>query len=103
MAKKKYDAVLAAVRYDEIGQVEIARIFERRGVIFSDHFHIDRKELIKRIKDGQKFMTGSRQYKMGSVFDVNEEVRVVSSNGKDVLVEGSGEADKDTLKSVPHF
>ncbi|MBW6472384.1 MAG: hypothetical protein K0B14_04610 [Anaerolineaceae bacterium] len=103
MAKKKFDAILSAVRVDEEGQVQLARIFERHGVVFSDHFLIDRDDLIKRIKGGQKIVTGKRQYKMGSVFDTGEDVQVVSSKGKDLLSVGSGEADKDHLQSVPRF
>jgi len=103
MAKKKFDAILEAVRVDEDGQVQLARIFERHGVIFSDHFLIDRDDLIKRINSGQKILTGKRQYKMGSVFDTGEDVRVVSSKGKDLLSVGSGDADKDHLQSVPRF
>jgi hypothetical protein len=103
MAKKKFDAILAAVRVGEDGQVQLARIFERYGVVFSDHFLVDRDDLIKRIKGGQKIQTGKRQYKMGSVFDTGEDVRVISSKGKEVLVVGSGEAEKDHLQSVPRF
>ncbi len=103
MAKKKFDAVLEAVRLNEDGQVEIAKIFERRGIIFSDHFLVDRNELIKRIKDGQKIMTGKRQYKMGSVFDTDKEVRVVSTKGKDVLAVGNESSDRDSLQSIPRF
>lgn len=103
MAKKKIDAILEAVRLDEDGKVQLARIFERYGVVFSDHFLIDRDDLINRINSGQKILTGKRQYKMGSVFDTGEAVRVVSSKGKEVLAVGNGEAEKDHLQSVPRF
>jgi tRNA U55 pseudouridine synthase TruB len=103
MAKKKYDAVLEAMRVDEDGQLQIARIFERMGVVFSDYFLVDRDQLIQRLKNGQKILTGKRQYKMGSVFDTGDEVRVISSNGNDVLVVGSESDNQDHLKSVPRF
>jgi D-arabinose 5-phosphate isomerase GutQ len=103
MAKNKYDAVLEAMRVDENGQLILARIFERKGVIFSDHFLVERDQLIQRLKSGQKILTGKRQYKMGSVFDTGEEVRVVSSNGKDILVVGSESGNQDHLNSVPRF
>ena len=103
MAKRKFDAILEAVRLNEDGQVQLARIFERHGVVFSDHFLIGREDLIKRINGGQKFLTGKRQYKMGSSFDTGEDVRVVSSKGKDVLAIGSGDSDKDHLQTVPRF
>lgn len=103
MAKKKFDAILEAVRVDDDGQVQLARIYERHGVVFSDHFLIGRDDLISRINSGQKILTGKRQYKMGSVFDTGEDVRVVSSKGKEVLAVGSGESEKDHLQSVPRF
>ncbi|MDX9850909.1 MAG: hypothetical protein RBT01_10410 [Anaerolineaceae bacterium] len=103
MAKNKYDGILEAVRLSEDGQVQIARIFERRGPIFSDRFLVDRDDLIGRIKSGQKFLTGKRLYKMGSMFHTGEDIRVVSSKGNEVLVVGAGEAEKDTLHSVPRF
>ena len=103
MAKSKYDGIVEAVRLDDDGQVQTARIFERHGQIFTDRFLVDRDDLIKRIKSGQKFMTGKRQYKMGSMFDTGENVRVVSSKGNEVLVVGSGEAEKDAIQSIPRF
>ncbi len=103
MAKSKYDGILEAVRLSEDGQVQIARIFERRGPIFSDRFLVDRDDLIGRIKSGQKFLTGKRLYKMGSMFHTGDDIRVVSSKGNEVLVVGGGEAEKDTLQSVPRF
>ena len=103
MAKQKFDAILEAVRVNEDGQLQIARIFERRGVVFSDYFLVERDDLIKRIKDGKKIMTGKRQYKMGSVFEPGEQVQIVSSQGKDVVVVGAASGDKDQINSVPRF
>ena len=103
MAKIKYDAILEAVHLDADGQLKTARIFEKRGPIFTDHFLITRDELIKRIKDGEIFLTGKRQAYMGSVFDTGEKVRVVTSQGKEVVTVGSDDASKDQLQTVPHF
>ncbi len=103
MAKNKFDGIVEAVRLSDDGQVQIARIFERRGPIFSDRFLVDRDDLIKRIKNGQKFLTGKRQYKMGSTFHTGEDVRVVTTSGNEFLMVGDGEAQKDTLQSVPRF
>ena len=103
MAKQKFDGILEAVRVDEDGQLQIARIFERRGVIFSDRFLVDRDDFIKRIKGGKKFAMGVRQYKMGSSFTTGEQIQIVSSQGKDVVVVGTTSGDKDHLISVPRF
>ncbi len=103
MAKSKIDGIVEAVRLDEDGQVETARIFERHGQVFTDRFLVDREDLIERIKSGQKFMTGKRLYKMGSSFHTGEDVNVVSSKGNQVLVVGSGEPEKDAIHSIPRF
>ncbi|HSM24968.1 MAG TPA: hypothetical protein VK856_08910 [Anaerolineaceae bacterium] len=103
MAKQKFDGILEAVRVDEEGQLQIARIFERHGVIFSDRFLVDRDDFIKRIKGGKKFAMGVRQYKMGSLFTTGEQIQIVSSQGKDVVVVGTTSGDKDQLNSVPRF
>ncbi len=103
MAKNKFDAILEAVHLDADGQLKTARIFEKRGPIFTDHFLVSRDDLIKRIKDGEVFLTGKRQTYMGSVFETGEEVRVVSTQGKEVVAVGNGDTSKDQLQSVPHF
>lgn len=103
MAKNKFDAIVEAVHLDADGQLKTARIYEKRGPIFTDHFLVSRDDLIKRIKDGEVFLTGKRQAFMGSVFDTGEEVRVVSSQGNEFVTVGKGDASKDQLQTVPHF
>ncbi len=103
MAKKKIDAVLESVRLEEDGQLQWARIYERRGSIFSDHFLVDRDQLVQRLKSGQKIFTGKRQPKMGSVFDTFDEIRLSSSDGKELFVAGSLSKEKDFLTSLPRF
>lgn len=103
MAKKKIDAVLESVRLEDDGQLQVARIYERRGVIFSDYFLVDREQLIQRLKSGKKIFTGTRQPKMGSVFDTYDEIRLTTSNGKDNLLAGSLSNEKDFLASLPRF
>lgn len=103
MAKIKYDGILEAVHLDADGQVEIARIYEKRGAVFSDRFLVSRDELIKRINKGQKFLLGTRIPKTGSVFNTSEPVRVVSVDGKENLQVGEGDAKGDLLTNVPRF
>jgi hypothetical protein len=103
MAKKKFDAVLEAVRLDKDGQLQLARIYDRKGIVFTDHFLVDRDQLIQRLKNGQLILSGKRQPKMGSLFDTGEEVRLITTNGKDVLVVGSGTSDRDQFDKIPRF
>lgn len=103
MAKKKIDAVLESVRLEEDGQLQWARIYERRGIIFTDHFLVDREQLVQRLKSGKKIFTGKRQPKMGSVFDTFDEIRLTTSDGKELMVAGSLSNEKDFLTSLPRF
>ena len=64
---KKFDGVIEAVHYKN-GQIEAVRVFERRGATFSDRIMVARKELLERLKNGQKFVVGKRKEFMASPF-----------------------------------
>ncbi len=68
---KKLDGVIEAVRYKN-GQIEVVRAFERRGATFSDRIMVTRKELLERLKNGQKFVIGKRREFLASTFDVQK-------------------------------
>ena len=99
---KKIDGVIEAVHYKN-GQILSVRAFERRGATFSDHVLVDRKELLERIKSGQKYVIGKRKELMASTFDVQEKpVQVLSRNGKEILWTRA-DADHDELEQAPVF
>jgi len=99
---KKIDGVIEAVHYKN-GQILSVRAFERRGATFSDHVLVDRKELLERIKSGQKYVIGKRKELMASTFDVQEKpVQVLSRNGKEIL-STRADADRDELEQAPVF
>ena len=99
---KKFDGVIEAVHYKN-GQILSVRAFERRGATFSDHVLVDRKELLERIKSGQKYVIGKRKELMASTFDVQEKpVQVLSRNGKEIL-STRADADHDELEHAPVF
>ena len=99
---KKFDGVIEAVHYKN-GQILSVRAFERRGATFSDHVLVDRKELLERIKSGQKYVIGKRKELMASTFDVQEKpVQVLSRNGKEIL-STRADADHDELEQAPVF
>lgn len=98
---KKYDGVIEAVRYRN-GQIEVVRAFERRGAAFSDRVLIERHELMKRLKEGRKFVTGKRKEGFGGMFEQGQAVQVVSHDGKDFISTRS-DANQDSLEQVPVF
>lgn len=101
MAKIKYDAVVQAVHYKPNGEVDWVRTFQRRGPIFTDYVIVDRESLIREIKAGKLYLTGIRLEQLGGTFEVGEPLRVAQSNGKDYLVVGDTQNERDNLKGVP--
>jgi hypothetical protein len=101
MAKQKFDGVVEAVHYRPDGQVDWVRVYERRGPTFSDYILLQRQELIDRLKAGKKFMVGRRVPQMASTFEISEAVRVLNKDGKEILVVGDGQPDREHLKGVP--
>jgi hypothetical protein len=99
---KKFDGVIEAVRYKN-GQIVTVRAFERRGAAFSDRILIPRKELLERIKKGQKFVIGKRKEFMAGTFEVQEKpVQVLNHNGKEIIATRS-DIDHDELEQSPVF
>jgi len=99
---KKFDGVIEAVRYKN-GQIVIVRAFERRGATFSDRVLVDRKELIERLKKGQKYLVGKRRELLASTFEVQEKpLQVLNRDGKEIISTRS-DAEHDELEQAPVF
>ena len=98
---KKFDGVVEAVRYKN-GQITLVRAFERRGAAFSDRILMDRKELLERLKEGKKFITGKRKALLAGTFEQGKPVLVVSRDGKEFL-STRDDATGDELEQVPVF
>lgn len=97
----KYDGVIEAVHYNKDGQVEWVRAYERRGPAFSDIVILDRKALISQLKDGKIYFSGRRIVYMGSSFEVSNQVFLREANGKEVLMSGDLNSERDFLEGVP--
>ncbi|HEY3311450.1 MAG TPA: hypothetical protein VGK00_07405 [Anaerolineales bacterium] len=98
MAKIKFDGLIEAVRYAPDGKIDLVRAYERRGSTFSDIILIDRANLVTRLKNGQKFVTGIRKEFLGSTF---ETTRFVQLKGN-VITTGS-DTNQDHLEEVPYI
>jgi len=99
---KKFDGVIEAVRYKN-GQIVIVRAFERRGATFSDRILVDRKELLGRLKKGQKYLVGKRRELLASTFDLQEKpVQVLNRDGREII-STRPDADHDELEQTPVF
>jgi hypothetical protein len=99
---KKFDGVIEAVRFKN-GQVEVVRAFERRGAAFSDRILIPRKELLERLKKGQKFVIGKRKEFLAGTFEIQEEpLKIINRDGKEIIATRA-DADRDELGQAPVF
>ena len=99
---KKFDGVIEAVHYKN-GQIMAVRAFERRGATFSDRVLIDRRELLERLKNGQRYVIGKRKEFLAGTFEVQETpVQVLKRDGKEIISTRK-EAEHDELEQTPVF
>ncbi|OJX40572.1 MAG: hypothetical protein BGO78_06200 [Chloroflexi bacterium 44-23] len=103
MPKKEYDAVLEAIRVDENNQLSLARIYKKHGAIWSDLFVVDREELIKRMKAGQRFVLGTRIHQLGSTFDTGKPLYLASFEENGFIRLDQEHISADYLPTVPRF
>jgi hypothetical protein len=75
MARTKFDGVIEAVHYTPGGQIILVRAYERRGAVWSERILIGRNELVGRLKQGKRFVTGQRKEYLGSNFQTGRAVR----------------------------
>ena len=102
MAKRKYDGIVEAVHYASGNrEIDWVRAYERRGPTYSDLVIIQRDELIRRIKAGQKFAIGSRKEYLSSTFDIKYPLDVVQAEGKDCLTFAEKAESSITITGLP--
>jgi hypothetical protein len=101
--KKAPDGVVEGVRYDASGQVKWVRMYQRRGPTYSDWTLVNRPALIEMLKEGKRVFAGERIEFEASTFKLGPALKVLEKAGKDVVVTGEGQADKDKLEGVPLF
>ncbi len=102
MAAKKFDGLIEAVRYTADGKIDVVRAYERRGATYSDRILIDRAALITRLKNGEKFVTGTRKELWASTFEIQKEVQLIKSTNGEVIATRPA-SDNDQLESTPLF
>jgi hypothetical protein len=99
MAQSKVDGVIEAVRYDPGGTISVARAYERRGAVWSDQILLERKDLVRKLKQGKRFVIGVRKTYLGSVFDTGPEVQYTG----DHIISDGQTASRDMLAGVSIF
>lgn len=98
---KKIDGVIEAVRYKN-GQIILVHAYERRGATFSDRVLLDRKTLLERLQNGQRYVTGSRTNLLASTFTLGKSVLVAKDDNREILATHEN-ATSDELEGMPVF
>jgi len=102
MARIKYDGVVEAVRYQPNGQIELVRVYEKRGFVFSDHILLDRPTLVERLTKGRKFVTGQRKSYVANEFETGKSLHLAGKS--EVVITTKEQAgSQDFLANVPIF
>jgi hypothetical protein len=99
MASSKINAVIEAVRYEPGGRIQMVRLYERRGPVWSDHLLLDRKALVERLEGGKQLAIGQRKPLLGAVFETGDILRLDGRN----IVTGNEPTGQDSLRGVPVF
>jgi hypothetical protein len=99
MARSKIDGVIEAVRYNPDGSIRVVRGYERRGVVWTDEVMLARKDLVYRLKQGRRFVTGVRTIYKGSEFDTSTPVHLQNDH---IITEGQPDG-RDMLAGVGIF
>jgi len=94
---KQFDGVIEAVRYGADRHLQIARIYERRGPTWTDVQLISRDKLVRRLKAGQRFVTGSRKERLASTFFEKSTVRLAGADGSKIPLSSGATGDGDRL------
>ncbi|KAF0106865.1 MAG: hypothetical protein FD146_2223 [Anaerolineaceae bacterium] len=99
LSRPKFDGVIEAVRYTKDGRISLARLYERRGAVWTDSLALDRKALAARLERGRRFVTGRRKMYCGATFETGSRVRL---DGEAIRTDGAP-AGRDSLTGVPVF
>src|SRR5512135_3641824 len=99
MARLKIDGVIETVRYNAGGKIGMVRLYQRHGAVWSDHVLLGRPELVEQLKNGKRFVIGTRKKDLGGVFETGAQVRFVDDH---IFTEGQSPA-REFLAGVPIF
>jgi hypothetical protein len=99
---RKLDVVLVAARYtSKRDRLRVAKGYVRRGVIWGDLILLPRKDIVQRLKSGERIVFGEPQQIPGS-FQALAKIRLGEENGGEVLIANGADGKGDQL-GLPLF
>ena len=104
MALTKVDGVIEAVRYDEQGQLSMARLYKRMGPTFTDYVLLDRAQLVEMLQKNKRIYIGERLPRLSSSFRLGKQIFLTGPAGQEVLSTSRSQVpEHDQLSGVPLF
>lgn len=101
---ERYDLILEAAHFSPNGQLEFARLYERRGPSYSDRVIFTREMLIEALKKNKKAAIGTRVKREASTFEIQSPVYLSSLSSPEVLVTTDGSSEStDSLPGLPYI
>lgn len=101
MARAKIDGVIEGVRYGRNNRIAWARVYERRGAVWSDVILMDRRELLRRLLAGKRFVLGRRKEYLAGTFELGQPVQALGPRGQEVITTRSRPGEGDRLDQAP--
>ena len=101
MAKQKVDGVVEAVHYGDDGNIQWIRMFKKRGIVFSDSVIVSRQDLVQSLEDGKIIFSGRRIPLLGSVFEMDKQLRLKEVNSHKIVITEDYSNTHDHLNGVP--
>jgi len=99
---EKYDLMIEAIRLSASGQLEAARLYQRRGSSYSDRTIFTRQQLLDQLTAGKRVAAGNRQPRLASTFIIiGEIIRCGKENPSLCLSDDPSNADR--LPGIPFF
>lgn len=98
----RYDFILEAGHFNQDGQLEFARLYERRDSSYSDRIIFSRPMLIEAIQKKKKAAIGRRIRGLASTFEIISPVLLSNSPATCLITSiDQSSAQNDTLPGLP--
>ncbi len=101
MKPKMYDGVIVAVRYTPSQEIQEARMYLKRGFVYSDNVLVSRPELIEMLHKKKKIVSGRRVKLMATTFEDIQPVEILQQGSQEVITTRGTQKGHDHLEGIP--
>ena len=78
-------------------------LLNAEDLFFPDRLLLEREALVERLRDGKRFKTGERVTYHGNDFQINEDIRLVETDGGSIILAGDRSSHQDSLGDLPNL